>query len=89
MVCVVYLAMKHSVGRDFGWKKMNEVNLYVKNMSNTNHTLTYVDLNSELMNKQGVPDSSNFTNDYVHLNTNAYTKWSAKLKPILSNLYNQ
>lgn len=86
---IVYLAMKHSVGRDFGWKKMNEVNLYVKNMSNTNNTLTYVDLNSELMNKQGVPDSSNFTNDYVHLNTNAYTKWSAKLKPILSNLYNQ
>lgn len=86
---IVYLAMKHSPSRDFAWDKMNDINLYVKNLVNTNTNLTYVDLNPEIVNNKSMPDSSNFNPDYLHLNRNAYAKWSAKLKPILSELYNK
>lgn len=86
---IVYLAMKHSPLRDFAWTKMNEVNLYVKNLANSNSNITYVDLNYLNLDSTGRLDYDYFESDKLHLSTKAYTAWSAKLKPILSNLYNQ
>ncbi len=86
---IVYLAMKHSPQRDFAWTKMNDVNLYVKSLASRNSNITYVDLNYLNLDSTGNLDHDFFENDKLHLSTKAYTAWSAKLKPILSDLYNK
>ena len=81
---IYYLAMKHSLGRDYKWEEMNDVNINVKSLCESSPDyLTYIDLNYLLKDVNGNIDSTLFEKDLVHLNNKAYDKWSNILMPLL------
>jgi lysophospholipase L1-like esterase len=84
---IVCLAMKHSPGRDFKWKEMEEANVLIKQMCESTNFITYKDFNSTLQDAQGKIDSSLFESDYIHMNAKGYKKWAIALKPFLETMY--
>ncbi|MEY3416033.1 MAG: hypothetical protein RL711_458 [Bacteroidota bacterium] len=84
---IICLAMKHSPGRDFKWKAMNEANLKIKQLCESTDFITYKDFNSTLKDSKGNIDSSLFEKDYIHMNAKGYQKWANALKPYLENMY--
>ena len=77
---IVVLPIKPSSMRWNLWPSMNKVNLTIKEYSQNDDMVYYVDLASCLLTKDEVPDNRFFKADKLHLNPDCYKVWTAILK---------
>jgi lysophospholipase L1-like esterase len=73
---IYFLPIKPSVSRWKLWPKMNEANMLIKNLCETDKRLTYVDTATPILNAQGKPMADVFKKDNLHLNAKGYAIWS-------------
>lgn len=85
---VVFIAAKPSPQRWSMWKNFQQFNSMVEQFAQNRPNLRYVDLGKELMGANGEPDPALFVEDKLHLNASGYAKWTAVLKPVVTEVYN-
>ena len=85
---VVFISAKPSASRWALWKDIQQFNSMVELFAQNRPSLRYVDISKELLGASGQPDPSLFVEDKLHLNANGYAKWTAVLKPIVTEIYN-
>jgi len=86
---VVMVSAKPSPSRWALWKSYQQFNGMVQQFAQNRPSLRYVDAGQVLMVPNGQPDPSLFAEDQLHLNEAGYAKWTALLKPIVTEVYNQ
>lgn len=85
---VVVLSAKPSPSRWALWKDFQQFNSMVEQFAQNRPNLRYVNVGQELLGANGEPDPSLFVEDKLHLNASGYAKWTAVLKPIVTEIYN-
>jgi lysophospholipase L1-like esterase len=85
---VVVLSAKPSASRWALWKEYQQYNSMVEQFAKNRPNLRYVDVGQVLLAANGEPDPSLYAEDQLHLNPTGYAKWTALLKPILTEAYN-
>jgi lysophospholipase L1-like esterase len=70
------------------WKSYQQFNSMVSQFAQNRPSMRYVDVGTALMGADGQPDASLFTEDKLHLNASGYAKWTAALKPVLTEVFN-
>jgi lysophospholipase L1-like esterase len=78
---VIYLAIKPSIARSKIWPQMQEVNGRVKELTQQNKQLTYIDTALPLLGADGKPQSELFRDDGLHMNDKGYARWNEILAP--------
>ncbi len=81
---VIYLAIKPSIARWKLWPQMQEVNGRVKEITQQNKQLTYIDTAPPLLGPDGKPQSNLFRDDGLHMNDKGYAAWNKLLNSQLS-----
>jgi lysophospholipase L1-like esterase len=85
---VVFVSAKPSPSRWALWKDFQQFNSMVEQFAKNRPNLRYVDISKELLGANGEPDASLFVEDKLHINASGYAKWTAVLKPIVTEVYN-
>ena len=85
---VVFVSAKPSPSRWALWKDFQQFNSMVELFAKNRPNLRYVDISKELLGANGEPDASLFVEDKLHINASGYAKWTAVLKPIVTEVYN-
>ena len=62
---------------------MKEANNLIYNYTTKNPLLYYIDTSSPILDNNGIPVSSLYVNDRLHLSIDGYDLWSRLLEPIL------
>ncbi len=81
---LIYLAIKPSTARWKLWPKMQEVNTRVKELTQQNDHLTYIDTAPPLLAPDGQPQKTLFRDDGLHMNPRGYAAWNKLLAPVLT-----
>jgi lysophospholipase L1-like esterase len=84
---LIYLPIKPSLARWSVWNIMDSANKKIRDYSNKSDFLHYADLASPMFNSEGIPDSTLFVDDGLHLNAKGYELWSRLLLPELEQVY--
>ncbi len=85
---VVALSAKPSPSRWALWKDFQQFNKMVEQFAQNRPNLRFVDIAPLLLDPNGEPDPSLFVEDALHLNASGYAKWTAVLKPAITEIYN-
>ncbi|MCF8244300.1 MAG: hypothetical protein K9J37_05800 [Saprospiraceae bacterium] len=85
---VVALSAKPSPSRWALWKNFQQFNMMVEQFAQNRPNLRYVDISGQLLGANGEPDPTLFVEDKLHMNASGYAKWTAVLKPIITEIYN-
>jgi len=85
---IIYLPIKPSLDRWSFWEKMKNANSLIKDYSEMDEFLYYVDTATPMLGNESLPDSSLFVDDGLHLNANGYELWSEILMPVLEKTFN-
>lgn len=80
---IFYIAIKPSLARWKLFSKMAEANQRIKLMADQNKMVTYVDIVSPMLNRDGKPHQDLFLEDGLHLNAKGYALWNQVLWPLL------
>jgi lysophospholipase L1-like esterase len=80
---IYFLSIKPSISRWEMWSKMVKTNKLIENECANDSRLTYVDVATPMLNKQGMPKKEIFIADNLHMNSKGYEIWTKTLKPIL------
>lgn len=86
---IIYLPIKPSLARWSVWDSMDRTNQKIYDYSDNDASLSYVDLATPMLNEEGMPDTSLFIDDGLHLNREGYDLWSRILSPVLTKAYNR
>lgn len=82
---VFFLSIKHSLSRKDLRPQQEQLNSLMKRYSESNPSLTFVDVSSALLDDNGEIDDSLFMDDHLHLNMEGYKRWNQILRPLLLN----
>jgi lysophospholipase L1-like esterase len=85
---IVILALKPSPFRWDKWPAFQQTNALLKSLCASLSRCLYIDASSPLM-KNGVPDPLLFRDDRLHMNLAGYAKWTAFIKPKLTEFLSQ
>lgn len=85
---VIAISAKPSQNRWHLWKSYQQFNTMVEQFAQNRPNLRYVDIGQQLLAANGEPDPTLFVEDKLHLNASGYAKWTAVLKPIVTEIYN-
>ena len=88
-VSIVYISAKPSPSRWEHWRKYVTLNSMIAQFAKARPGLHYVDISETLMGADGKPDPSLFIEDQLHMNSSGYAKWTAALRPILEELFEE
>lgn len=80
---IIYLPIKPSLARWSFWKEMEKANSLIKEYSEMDEFLYYVDTATPMFGNESLPDSSFFVDDGLHLNANGYDLWTEILLPVI------
>lgn len=80
-----FLSIKHSLSRKNLKHLQEELNNLMKDYSEGNEAVTYVDFTSPLLDERGEVNDTLFMEDHLHLNNEGYKLWNSILKPLLVN----
>jgi lysophospholipase L1-like esterase len=80
---IVFLPIKPSLARWPKWRRMQDVNQRVEQLSHRDQRITYVDTATPMLGGDGKPRSELFLDDGLHLNASGYALWSKTLQPVL------
>ncbi len=85
---IIFISAKPSASRWHLWKSYQQFNTMVEQFAQSRPNMRYVDVTKELLGPNGEPDPSLFVEDKLHLNASGYAKWTAVLKPVVTEVYN-
>lgn len=80
---IIFISIKPSLRRWSFWSLMKETNLMVKDFSEKDERLTFVDISPLLLGRDDKPNTRFYTNDNLHLNSKGYKTWTKLLRPII------
>ena len=80
---VFFLSWKYSELRAGLREKQKMVNRLIEEYASISPQVTFVDVNSLLLNEDGSVNSSLFESDNLHINREGYLLWTSLLKPQL------
>lgn len=80
---VFFLSIKHSLSRVSLRNQQSRLNKLMAQYAQDDSRLTYVDVTSTLLDRQGQINNSLFMDDSLHLNQKGYKRWNRILKPLL------
>ncbi len=83
---IVYLPIKPSLMRWALWPEMNRANELIADYCDSSEHLYRVATDSALLSGNGLPDSSVFVEDGLHLNEEGYRRWKELVRPVLTQL---
>jgi lysophospholipase L1-like esterase len=86
---LIYIPIKPSLDRWALWEIMDKTNGKIRDYSNQDQSLHYIDLATPMLNSEGKPDSSLFVEDGLHLNAKGYDLWTRILIPVLDKAYHE
>ncbi|MCC6722918.1 MAG: hypothetical protein IT258_00310 [Saprospiraceae bacterium] len=86
---VIFISAKPSPSRWHLWKNIQQYNSMVEQFAASRpDKLRFVDVTKELLGTNGEPNPALYVEDKLHLNASGYAKWTAVLKPLLTEVYN-
>jgi len=80
---IIFISIKPSLRRWPFWPRMKEVNLMVKKLSDKDERVTFVDVGTVLICRDGKPNTKLYVNDKLHLNSEGYEAWTKLLRSII------
>jgi len=80
---IIFISIKPSLSRWSFWSLMKETNLMVKDFSEKDERLTFVDISPLLLGPDDKPNTRFYTDDNLHLNSKGYKTWTKLLRPII------
>jgi lysophospholipase L1-like esterase len=86
---VVYVSIKPSPSRAASWPNALKANAAIKELCGKTPGLTYVDVATPMLDKDGAPRPELFGPDHLHMKPEGYVIWTATLKPVLEQLWAQ
>ncbi|MCE5271931.1 GDSL-type esterase/lipase family protein [bacterium] len=81
---VYFLSIKPSTARWKLWDKIQKANALIRGYCEGEKRVFYVDVATTLLGPDGKPDVSLYQEDGLHLNADGYARWTAIVKPLLS-----
>lgn len=81
---ILYIAIKPSLAR---WElvgKMREANAMIQTLAEQDHRITFVDVDTPMLGKDGKPRKDLFVDDGLHLNDEGYAIWNRIVEPLLA-----
>jgi lysophospholipase L1-like esterase len=83
---IIFISIKPSLNRWAFWPLMKEANLKVKEYSEKDIRLTFVDISTVLLGLDGKSYTRLYLKDNLHLNSKGYKAWTKLLKPIIEEV---
>ncbi|MHC4695066.1 MAG: SGNH/GDSL hydrolase family protein [Planctomycetota bacterium] len=83
---IIFISIKPSLSRWAFWPRAKEANLKVKEFSEKDIRLTFVDISTVLLGHDAKPDTRLYLKDNLHLNSKGYKAWTKLLKPIIAKV---
>ena len=80
---IYVLSIKPSIARWKVWPRMQSANKLLEEACKTNELLTYIDIGTVMLNKQGNPKKEIFKKDMLHMNEKGYALWTNAVRPIV------
>lgn len=80
---IVFLAINPSRSRWPFWPEVKKTNGLIQEFCQSDPRLVFSDSTSLFLGADGLPDSSLFINDQLHLNAKGYAVWTKALAPVL------
>ena len=80
---IIFISIKPSLSRWSFWPLMKETNLMVKELSDKDRRVTFADVGSVLLGRDGKPNTKLYVNDNLHLNGKGYEAWTKLLRPMI------
>jgi lysophospholipase L1-like esterase len=84
-VKITYVSMKPSPSRWHLSGKFIAANKGIQQFIDRKHNTSYIDVWSQMLNVSGMPDSSIFLDDMLHMNSEGYKIWQKTIQPHLVN----
>ena len=86
---IAFIAIKPSVARKALLPRIREANALVREYAAGQRGVTYMDVFTPMLGKDGQPQSSWFIADGLHMNRRGYDLWVGVMKPWLDTVRNQ
>ena len=83
---IVVLSTKASMARRDRHEQMEQSNRLMAEFAQTDPRVTFLDVNTPLLNAEGKPDDRYFLPDRLHLNHEGYVVWTNLLRPVLDRI---
>jgi hypothetical protein len=80
---IIVLSIKTSLARWEKHERMEKANTLMAAFAKTAPQVTFLDMNTPLLDTEGRPDPKYFVDDKLHLNHDGYTIWTRILRPVL------
>jgi lysophospholipase L1-like esterase len=80
---VIFIPIKPSLSRWSLWPQMNEANAMIRDFSEKDNRLYFVDTATPMLGRDGRPRAELFVEDGLHLNAGGYKLWTEVLAPIV------
>ena len=80
---IYYISIKPSPLRWGNWEKMKRTNALIKNYSETQARVQYIDVDAAMLDVQGKPRADLFRWDGLHMNSKGYAIWTSMVKAVL------
>lgn len=84
-VPVLVLSVKPSPYSQKRIDKQRETNALLKEYCDAKKGVTFVDIFSDMVDKDGNPRPELYLGDHLHINTDAYQMWAKRIEPLLIN----
>lgn len=82
---ILYISIKPSPSRASYMTKMQQVNTKVREFTELDPKLHYVDVFTPMLNTSGQPRPELFLSDNLHMNSTGYALWTSILGPVLDD----
>lgn len=82
---IVYIAVKPSIKRWNLIDKVRETNSLIRQFSQADSRIEFVDIDAPMIGENGTPDPNLFVDDGLHLNEKGYELWTALVQPHLTS----
>jgi lysophospholipase L1-like esterase len=80
-VPIAFVAIKPSVARKVLLPQIRQANALIKTYASTQKNVTYLDIYTPMLGKDGQPNMGWFVADGLHMNRTGYTLWISVIKP--------
>ena len=84
---IIFISMKPSMRRWAFQNKITKGNEMIRTLSDAQPMLEYVDVKVSMLTPEGIPDTSIFVVDSLHMNARGYERWTSLIRPLVEQNY--